>query len=116
MKSIQDLSSIDTFLSDLKSFIAIFDLSHPKDALRPGNWILKDFIFEIESRFPVYDKKVIRYIGTKMVNERIRHMNKLQREKALKKRQAKKSEKSIESKFDSMSMRSKRKVKEFASN
>ena len=120
MKSVQNLSNIESFESDLKMFISIFDQSHPKDALRRGNWILKDFITQVRLNYPIYNKNVIRYIGKKLIHERIKHMNRLEREKIFKKKQAKKSkkseksEKSVQSKFDSMSLRSKRKVKEFS--
>ena len=118
MKSVQDLSTIESFESDLKTFVSIFDVSQPKNTLREGNWILTDFVNQVKSNFPNYNPRVIRYIGMKLIHERIKFENRLDREMKLKKKReknSKKSETSDQSKFDTLSMRSMRKIKEFSS-
>ena len=70
---------------------AMFNTHHPKDGVRGGRGLFRDFFLKLKTKFsPKYDDKVLHLVTRMLTRFRIRRMNKEFRLAELKKRLARK--------------------------
>ena len=81
---------------------AMFNTHHPKDGVRGGRGLFRDFFLKLKTKFsPKYDDKVLHLVARMITRFRIRRMNKITKEKEIAKRVARNKNKKRKSPISS---------------